>query len=176
MHGHRVGHLLQQLLRGARHAGFALEIFVFEVPVQQHHAGAHGVELADEGHVVGVAGDEHHHVEGFVQGQLQGFEAQPHVDAFFLQAAVAGFQGHVVRLHAQVHQNIVEQAVVKQAVFVAGFGGREAAPEKVGVGNLRQAHVYVFFFGYLVANVLVQAFEADAGFALVLEIIIVADF
>ena len=65
---------------------------------------------------------------------------------------------------------------MKQPVFVAGFGGRKAAAEKVGVGDLGQPNVNVLFFGYLVADKFVQTFEANAGLALVLEIIIVADF
>jgi hypothetical protein len=45
----------------------------------------------------------------------------------------------------------------------------------VRISNLRQAHIYIFFFSYLVPDKLVEAFQADAGLTVVLEVVVITD-
>ena len=171
LHPDAVGGLGHEAAGGHGLAVAAVVVLVGVFPADDHHARAERIELADQRHVVAVAGHQHDHVESDVDHLFVGFEREGDVRALF--GAVA--HGQEMRDHAFAGQHVVEIALGEEQMAEVRLGRGQAAAEIMAVDDAAEVFAYMFAFRHHGADEAVQTGHADAAFARMPVVIIVAD-
>ena len=155
IHHHGVGGFLEEFVRRVgRGVVSAAVTFVLKIPAKDHHAGPESVELAYQGDVVTIGGDEHDYVELILQCTFVSFEGKEHIDALLLLliALARAREGQVVHHHTLRVQHIIKEALVEEYVSrgLCSLGCRQASTEVMRINDLAQFGGGPFELGNLI--------------------------
>ena len=119
IHHHGVSRFLEELVgRVGRRVVSAAVTFVLEIPAEDHHTGAEGVELAYQGDIVSIGSDEYDDVKLILQCTLVSLQSEEHIDALLLLliALARAREGQVMHHHTLRIQYIVKEALIEEHI------------------------------------------------------------